>query len=117
MPGAVGPNTAVLLACDRADKSWQYHIGVVTELFEQVSFDPERTLVLMCGPEIMMRLGAPILMKKGLPATSIYVSLERHMECGIGLCGHCQLGPWFLCTDGPVFRYDRVAPWLGKTGV
>ncbi|HZS94819.1 MAG TPA: FAD/NAD(P)-binding protein, partial [Chloroflexota bacterium] len=111
------PNTTVLLACDRADKSWQYHIGVVTELFEQVSVDPERTLVLMCGPEIMMRLGAPILMKKGLPAPSIYVSLERHMECGIGLCGHCQLGPWFLCTDGPVFRYDRIAPWLGKTGV
>ncbi|MBH0184424.1 MAG: hypothetical protein HP477_03100 [Nitrospira sp.] len=65
----------------------------------------------------MMRLGAPILIDRGIPATSIYVSLERHMECGIGLCGHCQMGPYFLCKDGPVMRYDRVAQWLGRAGV
>ena len=111
------PDTQVLLTSDQPDKTWHYHVGVVTELFEQVAVDPARTVVLMCGPEIMMRLGVPILMQRGIPATAIYASLERHMECGIGLCGHCQLGPYFLCKDGPVMRYDRVAPWLGQSGV
>jgi NAD(P)H-flavin reductase len=111
------PNTEVLLTSDQPDKTWSYHIGVVTELFERVSIDAARTMVLMCGPEIMMRLGVPILLRRGIPATAVYVSLERHMECGIGLCGHCQLGPYFVCKDGPVMRYDRVEPWLGRVGV
>jgi NAD(P)H-flavin reductase len=111
------PDTEVYLTSDRADKSWEYHVGVVTELFHEVRIDPTRTAVLMCGPEIMMRLGAPILIDRGISATSIYVSLERHMECGIGLCGHCQMGPYFLCKDGPVMRYDRVAQLLGREGV
>ncbi len=111
------PDTEVLLTSDQPDKTWRYHVGVVTELFEQVSMDPVKSMVLMCGPEIMMRLGVPILMRRGIPATAVYVSLERHMECGIGLCGHCQMGPYFLCKDGPVMRYDRVAQWLGRAGV
>jgi NAD(P)H-flavin reductase len=111
------PDTQVLLTSDQPDKTWRYHVGVVTELFEQVTVDPARTVVLMCGPEIMMRLGVPILMQRGIPATAIYASLERHMECGIGLCGRCQMGPYFLCKDGPVMSYDQAAPWLGKVGV
>jgi NAD(P)H-flavin reductase len=111
------PDTQVLLTSDQPDKTWHYHVGVVTELFEQVAVDPARTVVLMCGPEIMMRLGTPILIERGVPAAAIYVSLERHMECGIGLCGHCQMGPYFLCKDGPVMSYDRVARFLGQTGV
>jgi NAD(P)H-flavin reductase len=111
------PDTQVLLTSDQPDKTWHYHVGVVTELFEQVAVDPARTVVLMCGPEIMMRLGAPILMERGVPAAAIYVSLERHMECGIGLCGHCQMGPYFLCKDGPVMSYDRVTGFLGQSGV
>jgi NAD(P)H-flavin reductase len=111
------PHTEVLLASDRPDATWHHHVGVVTELFERVSIDPAKTMVLMCGPEIMMRLGVPILLRRGIPATAVYVSLERHMECGIGLCGHCQMGPYFLCKDGPVMRYDRVDPWLGRAGV
>ena len=111
------PDTEVLLTSDQPDKSWSYHVGVVTELFELVSIDPPKSIVLMCGPEIMMRLGVPILIRRGIPAAAIYVSLERHMECGIGLCGHCQMGPYFVCKDGPVMRYDRVAQWLGRVGV
>lgn len=111
------PDTEVFLTSDQPDKTWRYHIGVVTELFEQVRMDPGRAIVLACGPEIMMRVGVPILRQRGIPATAIYVSLERHMECGIGLCGHCQMGPYFLCKDGPVMRYDRVAPFLGLVGV
>ena len=111
------PNTEVLLASDRPDGTWRHHVGVVTELFERVAIDAAKTTVLMCGPEIMMRLGVPILLRRGISATAVYVSLERHMECGIGLCGHCQMGPYFLCKDGPVMRYDRVEPWLGRTGI
>ncbi|MBI3603317.1 MAG: FAD/NAD(P)-binding protein [Nitrospirae bacterium] len=110
-------DTTVLLTSDQPDKTWHDHVGVVTELFEQVAIDPARTVVLMCGPEIMMRLGASVLMQRGVPATALYLSLERHMECGIGLCGHCQMGPYFLCKDGPVMRYEQVAPFLGRPGV
>ncbi len=111
------PDTEVYLTSDQPGKTWRYHIGVVTELFEQVALDPLRSMVMMCGPEIMMRVGIPILMQRGVPGSAIYVSLERHMECGIGLCGHCQMGPFFLCKDGPVMRYDRIAPFLGRPGV
>lgn len=111
------PSTEVYLSSDQPGTSWRHHIGVVTELFEQVRMDPARSLVMMCGPEIMMRMGAPILVQRGVPQSSIYVSLERHMECGFGLCGHCQMGPFFLCVDGPVMRYDAIAPFLGLSGV
>ncbi len=111
------PDTEVLLSSDRPDETWPHHVGVVTGLFERVSIDAAKTMVLMCGPEIMMRLGVPIFLRRGIPESAVYVSLERHMECGIGFCGHCQMGPYFLCKDGPVMRYDRVEPWLGRAGV
>lgn len=111
------PDTEVWLTSDEPGKTWHYHVGVVTELFERIVLDPERTVVLMCGPEIMMRVAVNMLTHRGLRADHMYVSLERHMECGIGLCGHCQLGPFFLCKDGPVMRWDRIMSLIGKTGV
>jgi NAD(P)H-flavin reductase len=111
------PRTQVLLTSDEPGKTWHNHVGVVTELFDQVKVDPDNTVVMMCGPEIMMRIACNILSHHGLRPDVMYVSLERHMECGIGLCGHCQLGPFFLCKDGPVMRLDRVVPFLGKVGV
>ena len=111
------PDTEVYLTSDEPGKTWHYHVGVVTELFEDIQLDPERTLVMMCGPEIMMRVAVNSLTHRGLRPDHMYVSLERHMECGIGLCGHCQLGPYFLCKDGPVMRFDKVFPFLGKSGI
>lgn len=111
------PRTEVYLTSDEPGKTWHYHVGVVTELFDRVDLDADRTIVLMCGPEIMMRVGTKILLERGLRPETIYVSLERHMACGIGLCGHCQMGPYFICKDGPVMRYDRIAPFLGKSGI
>jgi sulfhydrogenase subunit gamma (sulfur reductase) len=110
-------NTQVLLTSDEPGKTWHSHIGVVTELFDDLQVDPDKTLVMMCGPEVMMRVACNVLTHKGLRPDFMYVSLERHMECGIGLCGHCQLGPFFLCKDGPVMRLDRVIPFMGKIGV
>lgn len=96
------------LTVDEAIGSWPYDVGVVTALFPKAKIESVRTTAFMCGPEIMMRFAGRGLLELGVPAERVWISTERHMECGIGICGHCQLGPWFVCSDGPVFRYDRV---------
>jgi NAD(P)H-flavin reductase len=111
------PDTTVLLSSDQPDRHWHHRTGVVTELFEEVEFDPARTVAFICGPEVMMRHATRILVGRGLPTRRIHVSLERNMKCAVGLCGHCQLGPEFLCKDGPIFPYDRVAQWLEARGL
>lgn len=108
------PDTEVLLASDQPEKEWHYHTGVVTELFDQVDMQPDNSIAMMCGPEIMMKLAARHLIRRGLPEDALYLSMERNMQCGIGLCGHCQIGPYFACKDGPVMRYDLVAPFLAR---
>jgi NAD(P)H-flavin reductase len=102
------PDTRVMLTSDEPDRTWHDHTGVVTELFHEVEIEPSRTVLLMCGPEVMMRYAAQILAARGLPEERMYVSLERNMRCAIGLCGHCQLGPHFLCKDGPIFQLSRI---------
>jgi NAD(P)H-flavin reductase len=93
---------------DQADADWRGQVGVVTTLVPRADFDPDHTVAMICGPEVMMRFAAAALRDRGVPAESIFVSLERSMKCAIGLCGHCQLGPAFICKDGPVFRWDAV---------
>lgn len=93
---------------DRATRDWYGPVGVVTRLIAGVPVEPDDA-VLVCGPEIMMRFVARELEARGLPRTALWLSLERSMKCGLGLCGHCQLGGSFVCKDGPVYRYDRVA--------
>ena len=78
---------------------------MVTTLFDTVTFAPQRTQAYVCGPEVMMRLSARALGERGIPDRSIAVSMERNMRCGVGLCGHCQLGPALVCRDGPVVDY------------
>ncbi len=85
----------------------------MTELLPGVNLDPARTVAFVCGPEIMMRFVARVLLDLGLAPTALYVSLERNMQCAVGICGHCQLGPRFVCAEGPVFRFDEVAELLG----
>jgi NAD(P)H-flavin reductase len=70
--------------------------------------DPTHTILFTCGPEVMMTYTIQTALSRGIPTENIWVSLERHMNCGIGHCGHCQLGPLFVCKDGPVIRYDDV---------
>lgn len=103
---------------DRSEAGWMGNVGVVTLLLEQLrSFDPRNTVVICCGPEVMMRFTVMGALNRGLEPDQIWVSLERNMQCAVGLCGHCQLGPEFICKDGPVFRYDRVAPLLHIEGL
>jgi NAD(P)H-flavin reductase len=96
------PDTQVLSTVDYGGVSWHGHVGVVTGLFRYVRLQPFRTVAMICGPEIMMRPG------------DLYVSLEHNMKCGIGICGHCQYGPNFICKDGPIFPYHQVRSWFGK---
>ncbi len=98
----------VEVTVDHADLRWHGHVGVITTLLGHAEFDPENTTALVCGPGIMMRFVAAALERGGLAAKQIYVSLERNMRCAIAHCGHCQLGPHFVCKDGPVLSYDRV---------
>ncbi len=103
----------VAVTVDRAPAAWRGSVGVVTTLIPKVSFDPRRTIAMVCGPEVMMRFVARELEVRGVEKNQIYISMERNMKCAVGFCGHCQLGPQFICKDGAVFRYDRMAPLLG----
>ena len=102
----------VAVAVDHADPKWHGNVGVVTKLIARVELDPRNTIAMVCGPEVMMRFSANALHGIGVPLDGIYVSMERNMKCAIGLCGHCQFGPSFICKDGPVMRYDRIAELL-----
>ncbi len=93
-------------------QGWAGEIGLVTEPLRRLNLNPDRTTAFLCGPEPMMRFGAQALLAKGIAAQDIRVSLERNMQCGIGWCGHCQLGQLLLCRDGPVVGYDVAAPLL-----
>jgi len=97
---------------DRGDQDWYGLVGVVTNLVPRVQFDPAHTVAFICGPEVMMHFSVRELERRGVPLARCWVSMERNMKCGVGFCGHCQFGPTFVCRDGPVFRYDRVAAWL-----
>ena len=102
---------------DRALADWRGNVGVVTTLVGRASFDPSTCVAMVCGPEIMFRFTVMELQKRGVGADRIHVSMERNMKCAIGLCGHCQYGPTFVCKDGPVYRFDRIAPFLGKAEI
>ena len=108
----------ILTTVDRADGTWTGDVGVVPQLLERLPLrNAPQTRVLICGPEVMMRFSAAEAIRNGIPTTQIWVSLERNMQCAIGWCGHCQLGPAFICRDGPILRYDRIADFLPVEGL
>jgi len=102
----------VAITVDRAPATWRGDVGVVTNLIAKAEFDPQNTIAMICGPEVMMTFSEMALLKAGLGKDQIYLSIERNMKCAIGQCGHCQWGPYFICKDGPVFRTDQVEPYL-----
>jgi NAD(P)H-flavin reductase len=97
---------------DVADAGWRGRVGVVTRLIPRAVFEPGRAVAMMCGPEVMMRFAAVALEDHGVTKDRIWLSLERSMMCATGHCGHCQLGPLFICKDGPVLRRDVVEPLM-----
>jgi NAD(P)H-flavin reductase len=87
---------------------------VVPDLIGSAPFDPAATTAFMVGPEVMMRFTIRALTRAGVPDERIFLSAERNMHCAAALCGHCQIGPFFVCRDGPVFSYRALGPWLRR---
>ena len=105
-------DATVDVTVDAASPDWRGRVGVVPQLVPGARFDPDAATAFVCGPEIMLRYGVQALLDRGVAAERVYVSLERNMRCGVGHCGHCQLGPTLICRDGPVYDHATVAPWL-----
>ncbi|MFJ3216647.1 FAD/NAD(P)-binding protein [Kitasatospora sp. NPDC086801] len=98
----------VLATVDHPEPGWRGATGLVTALLDEADFRPDRCAAYLCGPEVMMRATARGLIRRGVPAERIRVSLERNMRCATGWCGHCQLGPVLVCRDGPVLGWDHA---------
>lgn len=99
-----------LLSVDVDDEGiWRQYIGVVTGLFERIDLNPENTFCALCGPPIMYRFVLQELLKRKISPDRILMSLERMMKCGVGKCGHCTIGEYYCCTDGPVFKYSEIS--------
>ena len=110
------PDIQVLLAADVAGAGWGWHVGLVTELIDQIAFDLHDARAMICGPEPMMVASVRKLCESGVVDNHIWLSMERNMQCAVGQCGHCQIGPRFVCKDGPVFSYPELRDRLGVKG-
>jgi NAD(P)H-flavin reductase len=110
------PDIEILESVDRCplDEAWEGNVGVITTLFPQVDLDPGRTTALVVGPPIMYRFVVAECLAKGIGKGQILLSLERRMKCGMGFCGHCQIGNTYVCLDGPVFSYEELAQMRGR---
>ena len=104
--------THVAVTVDAAPRGWHGHVGVVTTLLDHLAITPPHTTAFLCGPEVMIRVVARTLVDAGVDADRIFVSLERNMHCAVRQCGHCQLGPLFICADGPVVTWAAADPLL-----
>jgi NAD(P)H-flavin reductase len=102
----------VMVTVDRADERWEGTVGVVPLLFYNLRMKSQNSVAFTCGPEIMMRFVVYEALARRLPEENIFVSFERNMKCGFGSCGHCQLGPYFVCKDGPIFSYQQLQPYF-----
>jgi NAD(P)H-flavin reductase len=106
------PDAHVAVTVDAAPRGWDGHVGLVTTLLDHLAITPSHTTVFLCGPEVMIRVVARNLVDAGVDANRIFVSLERNMHCAVRQCGHCQLGPLFICADGPVVTWAAADPLL-----
>ncbi len=101
-------NVTLLETVDHRDETWSGPEGVITTLMQLVKIDETRTTAIICGPPIMYKFVITELLKAKLREDQIYLSLERHMKCGVGKCGHCQINNIYVCQDGPVFKFSDV---------
>ena len=106
------PDVHVEITVDAATQGWTGNVGVVTTLLEGLPTTPSSTTAFVCGPEVMMRVVARNIVESGADASNVRISLERNFQCAVRQCGHCQLGPLFVCADGPVVSWTKAAGLL-----
>ena len=107
--GVASTASEVDVTVDAAGNTWRGKVGVVPKLIDGARIDPASATALIVGPEIMMHFTVQALLERGVAPERIYLSMERDMKCGLGHCGHCQLGPTLICRDGPVYSYDKIS--------
>jgi len=98
----------ITLTVDEGDDTWKGNVGLVTTLLEGVGIDCKSGIAIVCGPPIMMKFVTFKLVDMGFKDENIYLSMEKNMSCGIGKCGHCRIGIYYACKDGPVFPYANI---------
>jgi sulfite reductase subunit B len=98
----------IVVTVDKGDDTWRGHVGLVTTILDNADMDYKNGVAVVCGPPIMMKFTTLKLIQMGFKENNIYLSMERNMSCGIGKCGHCRIGIYYACKDGPVFRYDKI---------
>ena len=104
------------MAADEGGAFWPWHVGRVTDLFSRINMKADNTVAVLCGPEGMMRIATQHLLERGLPEASMFLSMERNMQCAVGRCGHCQFGGSFVCYNGPVFAWPQVKDLMQHRG-
>jgi NAD(P)H-flavin reductase len=101
-------NVEFRLTVDRAEPGWKGNVGIVTTIVDKLPLDPKSALSIVCGPPIMMKFVTLKVLELGFKPENIYLSMEKNMSCGLGKCGHCRLGKFYICKDGPVFRFEDI---------
>jgi len=103
-------NPKVDLTCtiDRPQAGWEGRTGVVTTLLKEVDIDRANSFCFACGPSVMLKFTTFALLEEGFSPEQIYLSMNRRMSCGMGLCGRCNIGPYYLCKDGPDVNYALI---------
>jgi len=98
----------IRLTVDKGDPTWKENVGVVTTIMEGLKMDFKKGIAVVCGPPIAMKFATKKLVELGFRDENIYLSMEKNMSCGIGKCGHCRIGVYYACKDGPVFKYSQI---------
>jgi len=98
----------VKLTVDSVGNGWSGNVGVVTTIIKADDVNVKNAVVVICGPPIMMKFATKQVLEYGFRPQDIYLSMEKNMSCGIGKCGHCMIGKYYVCKDGPVFTYEQI---------
>ncbi|MDD5495973.1 MAG: FAD/NAD(P)-binding protein, partial [Candidatus Omnitrophica bacterium] len=105
---AKAAHVSTQISVDVGDDTWKGNVGLVTTILKTDGIDVNNAVAIVCGPPIMMKFVTFKLLDLGFKDAQIYLSMEKNMSCGIGKCGHCRIGPYYACKDGPVFTYDKI---------
>lgn len=98
----------VTLTVEKKDKGWKANTGIVTEHLNKSRISFKSAYAFVCGPHIMIEAVMRDLFSMCMREENIVTTLEAHMKCGVGKCGHCYADGKYICTDGPIFSYKEI---------